>query len=57
MNIVKDVQTSERYREADLCGKPTAIASDPLVPYENLYNDLLVYAKENYKKEFKLTIK
>jgi hypothetical protein len=46
------VQTSEAFREADRCGKATGISSDPILPYENLYNNLIIYAKENYASEF-----
>lgn len=46
------VQTSERFRAAERCGKATGISSDPILPYENLYNNLIIYAKENYESEF-----
>lgn len=45
------VQTSEAFRKAERCGERTGIKSDPILPYENLYNNLIIYAKENYASE------
>jgi hypothetical protein len=42
------VQTSESFKEAKRCGFKTAIKSDPIEPYEKLYRELDIYAKNNY---------
>lgn len=46
------VQTSEQFREAKRRERGTGIKADPLLPYEKLYDDLIVYASEKYKTEF-----
>ena len=46
------VQTSEQFKEAERCGKKTGIKADPILPYENLYNNLILYAKDKFGDEF-----
>ncbi len=46
------IQTSEAFKEADRCGKDTALESDPLEPYETLYYELNKYAKKRYLDEY-----
>jgi len=40
------VQTSEQFRIAKKYGEKTGIKSDPILPYENLYNELSLYAQQ-----------
>lgn len=47
------VQTSKNYREYKNRSENTAIAHDPLLAYEELYDELEKYASEKFKKEFK----
>lgn len=47
------VQTSEAYKKANRCGENTAIESDPLLPYEKLYDDLFLYAVNKFGEKFK----
>ncbi len=46
------VESSELYREAKRDGQKIGIKSDPLLPYERLYDDLLIYAKEKFPNYF-----
>ena len=58
------VQTSEQFREAKRRRKEGHgdwkfyydNGFDPLLPYEKLYDDLIVYASEKFKTEFRVGI-
>lgn len=46
------VQTSEDFKQAERCGETIYAKQDPLLPYENLYNNLILYAKDKFGEEF-----
>ncbi len=46
------VQTSESSRKANRLGNPGGF-KDPIQPYEDLYDDLLIYAQNKFGNEFK----
>jgi len=46
------VQSSNDFKKAKAEGVKSAIESDPLAPYEELYNELRIYAEGKYKVKF-----